>query len=529
MWLLFLFLTVATATVERWTLPSHLEDSVDMHGLRVIARVAGYTVVERKKQRGDDATPISPLFAPTVPRRQHTRYYRNGVTDPLYASQWHLGAVGVSGEAGNSDHWSSYHGRNITIAIVDDGLEWNHPDLRSNYIPELSHNFNGGNSESNPNPSRSDGHGTSAAGVCCAARNNICGRGVAYEASLVGIRLIAEGVYDYEEALGLTHRTDRIRIYSCSWGPADDGRDMVAPGPVLQAALRQHYEDTIYVWAGGNGRDSMDSSNYDGYANSPYVLAIGALDHLNQQAYYSESGANLMAVTPSSGSGRGITTTDLTGADGYSSGECTAAFGGTSSAAPLAAGIIALMLQARPELKTRDVQHLIAKYATKEGLRGGSWSVSNVRGYSHSNEFGFGLLKIPPLIEAARTWQLVGPLQRLKSSTIQVDRSIPTTVRIPAPSQGLPFIERVLVTIAMTHSRRGQVTVLLRSRYATSVLATHRGDVHSGASTWTYSTLRHWGEEMRGGEEWIVEVGDDTPDGYTGTVQSVAIEWMGKE
>jgi kexin len=510
MLLLLVILSLCSAT--RWTIPTHLEDSVSLEGFRIVTRVAGFTVLDLQHNRTRSAPS---QFQVSEKRRQHTRYYRNGATDPLYQSQWHLFAIGTTEQA---------TGKGITVAIVDDGLERNHPDLRSNYAGDLSHNFNSGN-PSDPSPYRSDGHGTSAAGVCCAARNNICGRGVAYEASVVGIRLIADSVYDYEEATALTFKSDKIRIYSCSWGPADDGMDMVAPGPVLQAALALNYEATIYIWAGGNGRDVMDSSNYDGYANSPYVLAIGSVNHENQQAYYSESGANLMGVTPSSGAGRGITTTDLTGADGYSNGECTSSFGGTSSSAPLAAGIIALMLQIRPELRTRDVQHIIAKYASKSPV-GGSWSVPNVRGYTHSNEFGFGLLKVPDLLSATTSWQRVGPLKRFKAQQVQVNRVIPIVAPIISPAD-LGFIERVLVTVYMSHGRRGQVNVSIRSSYATSILASHRGDMHSGTSAWTYSTLRHWGEELKKGDVWTVEVGDDTPDGYVGSVQGVVVEWMG--
>lgn len=98
---------------------------------------------------------------------------------------------------------------------------------------------------------------------------------------------------------------------------------------------------SIYVWAGGNGRGSGDNCNYDGYANSRFTIAIGAVDYLvrffflrltpppppilssspnvsmqGKQSYYSENCAALLACAPSSGSARSITTTDLTGNQG---------------------------------------------------------------------------------------------------------------------------------------------------------------------------------------------------------------------
>lgn len=358
--------------------------------------------------------------------------------------------------------------------------------------------------------------------------NGICGRGVAPSASIVGLRLIAGPTYDYEEAQALSHRNDRVRIYSNSWGPTDDGMHLSGPGQVTKAALKQGYEsgNGIFVWAGGNGRQSQDNSNYDGYANSPYTLAIGAINHYGQQSYYSESGANLMAVAPSSGANKGITTTDLMGRAGYSQGQCTNHFGGTSSAAPLAAGVIALMLEARPQLRVRDIQHIIAKRANKS-VRGGLWSQPNQRGYSHSNEFGFGLLKVNALLdEAKHHHQLVPHPVRYVHSTSVPGTNIPCVVHVSAPS-ALSFVEQVLVTVSMSHDRRGQVGISVQSLHTTSVLAETRGDAHSGSSTWTYSTLRHWGEELKRGNVWTVHVTDSTQDAYVGSVQTIQITWMG--
>src|SRR5690606_30936153 len=71
---------------------------------------------------------------------------------------------------------------------------------------------------------------------------------------------------------------------------------------------------TIYVWAGGNGaEESDDNSNYDGYANMPETIAVGAIDDAGVRSYYSEPGANLLIAAPSSGGSLGITTTNYRG------------------------------------------------------------------------------------------------------------------------------------------------------------------------------------------------------------------------
>jgi hypothetical protein len=64
----------------------------------------------------------------------------------------------------------------------------------------------------------------------------------------------------------------------------------------------------------------QDNCNYDGYANSPYTIAVGAVDNLGRHAFYSEPCAALMVVAPSAGGTANIITTDVTDSD---EGECT--------------------------------------------------------------------------------------------------------------------------------------------------------------------------------------------------------------
>ncbi|MFM9159887.1 MAG: S8 family serine peptidase, partial [Dolichospermum sp.] len=131
--------------------------------------------------------------------------------------------------------------------------------------------------------------------------------------------------------------------------------------------------------AGGNGRGSLDNSNYDGYANSRYVIAVAAHRNNSNGVFsgYSEPGANLLVTAPSNGGTLGVVTTDLMGADGYNGltdQNYTNAFGGTSSATPLVSGVIALMLQANPNLTWRDVQHILVRSAEKNDPTNTDWT-----------------------------------------------------------------------------------------------------------------------------------------------------------
>jgi len=411
-------------------------------------------------------------------------------------------------------------------------LQHTHNDLKSNYKSSLSYDFNG--RDSDPSPSRNDGHGTSAAGVAGAIKNNNhCGSGVAPKVSLAGIRLIAAGTYDYVEAQGMTYKNQEIDIYSCSWGPMDDGSKMSGPGPITEQALvrgasqGRRGKGSIFIWAGGNGKGDQDNGNYDGYANHWSTITIGATNYHGKQSWYSEDCACLTAVTPSSGSsGKGIRTVDLKGSAGYSYGECTNDFGGTSSAAPLAAGIVALMIGKRPELTARDVQHIIAKSATKIQTSNPDWSRPNARGYTHSHHFGFGLMKIPAILAETTRHTLVPPKKIVQSIAKRYNTLIPTSVQLNVP-QHLSFIEQVLVTIEYTHPRHGFIKIELTHDGTTSILANYHSDRNRGTLKWTYSTLRHWGETNEGNKPWTVKLTDTRGTSGSGRLKNVQIKVIG--
>lgn len=444
-----------------------------------------------------------------VPRMQHKR----GASDPLYARQWHLPFIQAP------ESWDTgYTGSGVTIGIVDDGLQWQHADLGQNYAAAHSHDYNQGDDDPSPHPG--DNHGTSCAGVAAAVANNThCGVGVAPGARVAGVRLIGGPTTDLLEAAALSHHAiNGIDIFSNSWGPADDAMRMAGPGRLARMALAHNVHvgrnglGNIYVWAAGNGGHVGDSCAYDGYASSPYTIAVGAMDSRERQSYYSEGCAALMCVAPSSGKQTaGITTVDVSiRGQGYSPGsECTSTFGGTSSACPTVAGVIALTLQANPQLTWRDVQILIAKTSRVIEARDLSWS-TNSRGFRHSERFGFGLVQARTLVETARQWQRV-PVQRGYSSGMLYPRlAIPddagTTsacVQHTFRASSITFIEHVLVRIGLRHPSRGQLRVQLRSpERIVSTLANVHHDTHAnypGQDGWLFTSVRHFGEATADG------------------------------
>ncbi len=447
-------------------------------------------------------------------------------SDPLFVNQWHLDNYGQGGGTAGEDAnvayaWTQgYTGAGTVIGIVDDGLQHAHPDLSLNYLAGASWDFNDNDADPAPNVT-SDFHGTSAAGVAAARDDgSSCGVGVAYRSQLAGLRLIAAPTTDAQEASALTHAPDSIHIYSNSWGPADDGARLEEPGPLTKQAVAEAVVNgrgglgSIYVWAGGNGLASNDNVNYDGYANSRYVIAVGASDNTGVQSWYSEPGAPLLVNAPSNGGTLGITTTDLLGANGYNTaagGDCTGDFGGTSSAAPLVAGTVALALQANPALGWRDVRHILLATAAQNDPGNTDWT-TNGAGRHVNHAYGYGRVDAGAAVTAAqqRVHNLL-PETSVDSGTLSVNVPIPDNdptgvTQSYLVSQNI-IVESVEVVFSATHGYRGDLRVLLTSPAGTqSVLAETHIDGNIDYTAWTFRSARHWGELSAG--TWQLKVSD---------------------
>src|SRR5262249_25652760 len=232
-------------------------------------------------------------------------------TDRLLDQQWHLADKNVEFAAADvRPVWATTRGAGVVIAIVDDGVERTHPDLQANYNAALSRDFLGGDAHPSPITTRSRAttancRGTGAAGMAAAAGDNgIGGSGVAPGASIAGLRLAPAAGNDAVEAAAFTHELQAIAIENSSWGPPDDGAALVRPGPLAAAALEtaatqgRGGKGRIFVFAGGDGRANGDHCGANGYANSRFAIAVGAVDDTGQQAASSESCPALLVSAP---------------------------------------------------------------------------------------------------------------------------------------------------------------------------------------------------------------------------------------
>ncbi|KAI5651344.1 subtilase family domain-containing protein [Phthorimaea operculella] len=358
--------------------------------------------------------------------------------DPLFKEQWYLNGGAADGLDMNVGYaWrKGYTGKGVVITILDDGIQPNHPDLKQNYDPAASTDINGNDTDPTPQDNGDNKHGTRCAGeVAAVAYNRYCGVGIAYNASIGGVRMLDGLVNDAVEAKALAFNTHHIDIYSASWGPEDDGKTVDGPGPLARRAFINGVTNgrggkgSIFIWASGNGGRHTDSCNCDGYANSVFTISISSATQGGYKPWYLEECSSTLASTYSSGTpgrDKSVATVDMD-VQLRPDHLCTVDHTGTSASAPLAAGICALALEANPLLTWRDMQHLIVLTSRTQPLeKEGGWIVNGVK-RKVSHKFGYGLMDAAQMVTLAEQWTNVPPQHICKSQEINEDKSIETS------------------------------------------------------------------------------------------------------
>lgn len=271
--------------------------------------------------------------------------------DPLRGKQSYLDQIGVDAA------WAATPsgGKPIIVAIVDTGIDLNHPDLQANLISGINL------IEEGEPPQDDFGHGTNVAGVVGAVVNNDTGiAGIARNVKLMPIKALASDGYGDEKHLG-----EGIRY------AIDHGANIVvlSLGLNKQTAYMEEIvryaeqQNVLLVAAVGNEGNAIKYP-----AGFQTVLAVGGVGLNKEIEYSSNVGPEIDLVAPWT-----VYTTALGGHYEYNE--------GSSMAAPQVAGTAALLWTKYPELSVSQIRNILKQSA--EDLHTPGWDSST----------GYGLLR----------------------------------------------------------------------------------------------------------------------------------------
>ncbi|MBN2561778.1 MAG: S8 family serine peptidase [Phycisphaerae bacterium] len=348
------------------------------------------------------------------------------VEDPFYLSlQWHLDGDDSKGAVSGSDinaeaAWDSDHGPDaegipaVRVSILDECVEKLHPDLFPNYAAGIDLDYDP--PDDDPSPDASQRHGTSCAGVAVAAGNTIGVRGAAPNCGLIGVKFfgatvseMADGFYFSVDPNDDGDHSDGAAVMSNSWSFADG---TLLPPDVVNAINHAAINGRnglgcLVLFAAAN--DDHTINGVTALAQLDTTMAIGGTNSNRMHTEFSDVGPELSVAAPTNDRGDDgvrfswldITTVDNTGSSGYngipSDLDYTNQFGGTSSATPLAAGVLALIISQDPTMTAAQARAIL--YHTAVPIEEPYGRFDGITGHSH--RLGFGKVDAGAAVAAA--------------------------------------------------------------------------------------------------------------------------------
>lgn len=356
--------------------------------------------------------------------------YSPAPNDSYFHRQWHLEhREADTGSSTGPDlnvraAWPVTRGEGVTIAVADDGVDVEHPDLAANMEGGPHFNFVT-REEDGHHRSVLHAHGTAVAGLAAAVGGNRLGVSGVAPAARLASWVIFEPGNDIISDEALMHvfqsHSNRVSVQNHSW--ANSGPEQLGPSALERMAISNavHFgrsgRGVVIVRAGGNGRDDGVNGNDDGYAADPLIITVGAVRFDSHVASYSTPGPNLLIAAPSGDSVNGqpsLFTTDRVGVVGYNNNAFTndladyafdgSGFSGTSGAAPQISGLVALLLSANTNLTVRDVQQILI-LSSRQTDRLDPDVRGNGAGLRISHSTGFGVPDAGEAVRLAKRWK----------------------------------------------------------------------------------------------------------------------------
>lgn len=271
-------------------------------------------------------------------------YYSFGTeVDPKKQDMYHLNLLQIDKAlelAGNND---------VKVAVIDGGVDFKHPDLKSQVLPP----YNAAAPANNPYP---NDHGTHVAGIVGAAKDNgIGGHGINPNAKILPIDVFngKEGTTDYFIAQGILYAIEQnADVINMSLGGYGES-------PLVKEAVQKAIDKGITVVAAA-GNESTDEYFFP--ASFEGVISVGSTNDRNKLSSYSNYGPSVDLVAP--------------GEDIYSTvhdekkGSSFVKFSGTSMASPVVAGVASLLKSKYPDLKPYEIEAILEMTAKDLGDKG---------------------------------------------------------------------------------------------------------------------------------------------------------------
>ena len=464
--------------------------------------------------------------------------------DPLYPQQWHFNLIGDI-----ETIWQEYSGAGVTVAVYDDGVDYTHPDLAPNYDHSL-HYQNGG-VVYDPYPiGWSDAHGTAVAGIIGAVGNNgIGGTGVAPGVTLTGVNFLNSLQHNatlYYDSLRWAAQVD---VMNNSWGMVPlyaSYQSLVSGQGAMTNAAFGHVVGTgrdglgtVIVQAAGNEGMNANGSALNG---SRFTISVAATDTQGWVHGYSNFGSNMLIAAPAAS-----VTTDIVGNPGYSSGDYTFTFGGTSAATPVVSGVVALMLEANDALGWRDIHTILAMSASQTGSAFGTSGSGNEIGNWFSNgagnwngggltyhySYGYGMLDAFAAVRMAEVWSILHgsvPRTSANEASTTVSQSPNAAIQFGTNERSVQvnpsiLIESIMLTVNLTHAAGSELSIELVAPDGTVFTVMAGESVNTGGGfNWTFGIAGAQG--MMSSGNWTLRIIDSNP-ANNGTLHSFRLDFFG--
>jgi hypothetical protein len=279
--------------------------------------------------------------------------------DPYYPNQWHLPTIKAK------EAWDITQGGSTPIAILDTGVDPNHPDLKNKLT--LGYNFYNNNNDWYD----VCGHGTKVAGSAAAITNNGLGvSGVSWNNPIIPIKITDASCYGYYSSMinGIVYAADKgARVANISF--------QIFNGASLSDAARYMNEHGGWVVAAAGNTGTLEN-----YSDNPYIISVGSISSNGLVSSFSSYGPFVDFAAP----GSSIYTTTNGGAYGYTS--------GTSFSSPIVSGVVALIIANNPSMNSQQVYDALKNSAVDKGTAGRD----NYYGWGVVDAYGALLQNSPP-------------------------------------------------------------------------------------------------------------------------------------